>query len=640
MCGIMAWVGKNPKKFDKGKFDILGIFNDERGGHSCGVSVDGSIKIGIDGNKLYKKFISTNPYNTPLNVPTVIGHTRKATGGAHNKANAHPFGFGSVNAGKSFAFIGVHNGSLINERDLAKEFGIASNAKVGNVHRNKIDSEILLECIYKSKNFKVLNQYIGAAALVFQRLDEPNVVYCYHGESKMNYYDKKTVEERPLFYYQETRNSLYISSIENSLTTIGGEVDKDIFSFDTNTIYKITDGDVSKAIKTKIVRTDMYQKYTYIKNKTEEFVPDSCATEYQNRRNAMAENYKNRKRRANSIDGIQNSHQYNLHYESVYTSGTTGNIYFSCLRYLRNGHPVTGVCTFIKGYGFYKLGEDIKKANQYFFDLVGRKFLEKDFITTNTVVKKKDRNKVFVPFPSVDVDKYTVEAPLFYLYKGIRVLDELDYTAALMRDKEGTPFSVLDMSECSTHPILTFNIRDRQPSISQNIVFRGKKFSGIVTPIGSKRIYTIDEGNCIEFEDIGDAWNTYNKTKHLEVIEDSEEDIKRYNLDGELSDESIIESACVILDLDSIKQEIEFFETNISKSENTQLSIFNNDDKSKVLDKELTKMLLPILSTFPANIRTLETDFKDDLKAKSFIKIFKQFIDESSNISLLENVNK
>ena len=56
-CGIFAWSGKDPKKFNKDKFDKLGIFNIERGKDSCGISFDGEVYYGINTEKLYSNFI-------------------------------------------------------------------------------------------------------------------------------------------------------------------------------------------------------------------------------------------------------------------------------------------------------------------------------------------------------------------------------------------------------------------------------------------------------------------------------------------------------------------------------------------------------------------------------------------------------
>ena len=167
MCGIFAWSGKDPKKFNKDKFDKLGIFNIDRGKDSCGVSFDGEVYYGLNTEKLYSKFI-VNREIKPLKYPVVIGHTRQASvGNIVNERNAHPFGFGNNSEG-NYEFVGCHNGTLYNHKDLASTFKIdtAETIKVQSDHnpngfyesvRQKIDSEILLEIIYKTKNFKVLS---------------------------------------------------------------------------------------------------------------------------------------------------------------------------------------------------------------------------------------------------------------------------------------------------------------------------------------------------------------------------------------------------------------------------------------------------------------------------------------------------
>ena len=226
MCGIFGWVGKDPKDFNNEKFNILGIFNDERGGHSCGVYHDGEIYAGVYQQKLFRDFIVDNPNFNPGNQPIVIGHTRYATGGsAHTADNAHPFGFGSEQPehGSLYSFVGVHNGSIIpfSVTELAEKYNIEPNSskilETGNkMNRKKIDSEILLESIYKSKSFNPLNDYQGAAALIFSKTNEPNVCYFYHGKSYKNASDLNNkhstpVEERPLFYYQHDK-IIYFSS--------------------------------------------------------------------------------------------------------------------------------------------------------------------------------------------------------------------------------------------------------------------------------------------------------------------------------------------------------------------------------------------------------------------------------------------
>jgi len=234
-CGLFGAAADDVNKINIDKVKILGIFNDIRGGHSCGISVDGDIILGTYKNKLFKDFITEHTIVQPDTLPVILGHTRKATGGLHNEDNAHPFGFG-VN-GDFYDFIGTHNGSLNNEKELAEMYDILDNETTISKfnHKNiryKIDSEILLEIIYK-KGFSVLKDYNGAAALALYNTKKPNTIYLYHGASKKTLYNDEQVEERPLFYYQESENVVYYSSIKESLEAIN-DTNGEIKAFDHN----------------------------------------------------------------------------------------------------------------------------------------------------------------------------------------------------------------------------------------------------------------------------------------------------------------------------------------------------------------------------------------------------------------------
>ena len=114
MCGIFGHSGRSPKKVSIDKLNILGIWNEERGTDSCGLSMDGDILKGVKSLSQYRDFISHYNIESPQVVPVVIGHTRKSTVGAHTLSNAHPFGFGKLKIkdfkNPGYEFIGVHNG--------------------------------------------------------------------------------------------------------------------------------------------------------------------------------------------------------------------------------------------------------------------------------------------------------------------------------------------------------------------------------------------------------------------------------------------------------------------------------------------------------------------------------------------------
>ena len=533
MCGIFAWSGKDPKKFNKDKFDKLGIFNIDRGKDSCGVSFDGEVYYGLNTEKLYSKFI-VNREIKPLKYPVVIGHTRQASvGNIVNERNAHPFGFGNNSEG-NYEFVGCHNGTLYNHKDLASTFKIdtAETIKVQSDHnpngfyesfRQKIDSEILLEIIYKTKNFKVLSQYNGAAALVFTNTNEPNVIYVWKGASKWyDYTNYHIEEERPLFYYKETKNSLYISSIQESLETIGGIANVNLFTFSPNTIYKITDGDVEHAEKTKISRNDAFQKEviaTYGKKSAnyynnlingyidetlfdnEPYVEKNKHTKLIQLSTARTVNVNpnlNCKIKLNSTDNIV---PLNIYKECLSKNQNEykGRVYFNKFRHWQNGHTITGIYTWVNNYGFYKIGEDnFEEARKILNKSVGVPFIKNGFVyDTKELDLENNIVKSFIPFK----DYSRVEHNMYYFIQGVKVLTKMDYSTTYLRYrdshiKKGLNISYIELSEIGTHPIIDLSIDSRSDN-NQLIVLKGKSVEKLDNffILGTDREYCIEKGN-------------------------------------------------------------------------------------------------------------------------------------------------
>ena len=533
MCGIFAWSGKDPKKFNKDKFDKLGIFNIDRGKDSCGVSFDGEVYYGLNTEKLYSKFI-VNREIKPLKYPVVIGHTRQASvGNIVNERNAHPFGFGNNSEG-NYEFVGCHNGTLYNHKDLASTFKIdtAETIKVQSDHnpngfyesfRQKIDSEILLEIIYKTKNFKVLSQYNGAAALVFTNTNEPNVIYVWKGASKWYDYNSYVVEEeRPLFYYKETKNSLYISSIQESLETIGGVANVNLFTFSSNTIYKITDGDVEHAEKTKVSRNDAFQKEiittyskkssSYYNNLSNAYIDETLFDDepYVERnkhtklvqlpaaRTVNVNPNLNCKIKLNSTDNIV---PLNIYKECLSKNQNEykGRVYFNKFRHWQNGHTITGIYTWINNYGFYKIGEDnFEEARKILNKSVGVPFIKNGFVyDTKELDLENSIVKSFIPFK----DYSRVEHNMYYFIQGVKVLTKMDYstTYSRYRDshiKKGLNISYIELSEIGTHPIIDLSIDSRSDN-NQLIVLKGKSVEKLDNffILGTDREYCIEKGN-------------------------------------------------------------------------------------------------------------------------------------------------
>ena len=514
-CGIFGWAGKNVKNFNKDKVDKLGFFNVERGKSSCGISYDGDVFIGMNSRKLYYDFIVDE--NIILEkYPVFIGHTRQASVGTTVTIhNAHPFAFGLTDKG-DYEFIGCHNGTLYNKEELANTFTVdlLANYKEYNhvkkedeiKNREKIDSEILLECIYKSKNFKVLSDYLGGAALMFTNTNEPNVVYLFKGKSKMHSYSKDETEERPLYVYIENKNSMYVSSIENALRTIGGN-DDNIIDIECNVVYKIINGDFLNAEKINISRKNAQQTSRPLNNKScvhhhgypvdffdDDYYGDVFDNKTVNTNVKFTNNLLPPVKSNLNISNIQS--KLNIYNEKTIMSQKDyrSSIYFHKLRFCRNGHPITGIYTFILGFGYYHLSESIKRAEELFWNYLDKPFDK----STGQFVDIITNENCIIPFRSENV----LEPTLFYFVEGIHVRTALDYSVAYSKwtklDKNQW-LNYVDMSLISTHPVINISVKNKEDD-SQHVIFNSIIYSGTIVPLGSDKKYTFEKGNLIKEE--------------------------------------------------------------------------------------------------------------------------------------------
>jgi predicted glutamine amidotransferase len=559
-CGLFGWAGKDVKKFNKDKFDKLGILNVERGKNSCGVSFDGDIHIGLDSKKMYYDFIIDREIN-PKKYPVVIGHTRQSSVGVVNVHNAHPFGFGQN--GEDFEFIGAHNGTLKNHKELAKKYYVDDVFETfyKNAHdvevtttRDKIDSEILLEIIWRSKNFKVLSEYVGGAALVFTDTTNPNVLYLFKGSSKDYTSSSKETVERPLFVYVENKNSMYFSSIEDSLKTIGGK-DNSIIDIEPNVVYKITNGDFINSEIISVTRInatqnlpinygsgrygadygygynhefyEVYEEHKSIaKKEKEEETKTSLITlptlKEQGKETEKIEG-KSLLLNAYSEKPLKNVNEYK------------GVPYFNMFRWWSNGQLVTGIYTWINNYGYYYLGETNKVATERFFFYLDKVFDGKIFYDNDAFTKG------VVPFKSTNV----VNPTLFYFVEGIQLKTKLDYAAMynVHSTLKRNPKEYLDYikaSKVSTHPILNLNFKAK-PINQQSLLKDGEEYTGKIQILGSEKIYEISKGNLIEVKK-SEYFSNLNQegSFHVEFIDKDQSSIDFDDFDDiKLDDERI-----------------------------------------------------------------------------------------------------
>lgn len=249
MCGIAAFSGKRNLSKEQAliavnKMKILGLYNESRGSHGCGLYINGNIHKGIEDlsikkdTKLFHKFIADPEFIWPkldMKMSNVmILHTRQATLGAHTEANTHPFRIHSQDPINDI--VGVHNGTIDNIWDLCKK----NNFDYLDKHI-RVDSHALYYLI-DLVGLDILTQYRGYAALVWSKPSDPNSLFVYHGLSKKDRTDQRLYVERPMFYLK-TPEGIFFSSLENSLNAIRESDKQEVVELECNQVLQVTNGE-------------------------------------------------------------------------------------------------------------------------------------------------------------------------------------------------------------------------------------------------------------------------------------------------------------------------------------------------------------------------------------------------------------
>jgi len=416
-CGLFAFIStkeNGAQKFNWDKFNHLGLDNDERGGDSVGRIIGDDIVKFVNNKKAkttYQDYVINHKNPDPHHI--AIGHTRKASVGLANEANAQPIIIDLAN-GKKFTM--VHNGTLYNWEDLAKEYGFLSNGKT--------DSMVLAEIIAHT-GFDVLTKYEGAAAIIIKDDREPDTILVFRGASKN--YQNKVEEERPLYYYQESEDSMYISSKEDGLFFIGGYVDT-VEEFKANTLYTIKEGQIIDTKEYDRTKCSSVKTWPVVKRKSDDsfyntrrigygYGGDSYWSEY----DSLEDYYERR-----SVKNIDESNRMNIKTDLIPVFTNERKIINARLRYWfrKNAHSEPYLAN-----GIFKLDEEgfihsnnsATAGKEYYFycgvmikDLAAYSHVKvkfgksKDFKDTNSNIKELVKFSVY-PIASIFDEKISFQ---------------------------------------------------------------------------------------------------------------------------------------------------------------------------------------------------------------------------------------
>lgn len=498
-CGIFGQASNKPESLDVNAVHILGIYNIERGKMSCGLTWDGDIQYGLGVDKLYTDFIVDRQVK-PSKIPIMFGHTRQPSYGMGITIdNAHPFGFGESQDKKSFEMIFCHNGTLKNHKELANKYNIAltdttskisSSGVITSETREKIDSEILGEILYKTKTFHVLSEYIGAAALVWTWIDEPNKVYLWSGASKTTQFSTylPEIEERPLNVYSKNKNNMFFSSLSDSLVVLGADNKEDL-QIDYNTVYVVTNGDFKSAKKHKVSRLQSgqseavkaynYGGYASRHNYCDwEDVYDSRSFNSGTKDNLL--------KKKNII--VKSFSMINLHEDAPLNSiiDYIGKVYSKSLRYWKNGAVINGIYFYVRGHGFKFAGDNHVEADVYLSSLKNKIFNYEegnfdmlDVLKSGEIIFKENGGPV----------------QFHYFIEGVLLKSFSDYVRAYDLKKNAiSPQKYLNhtlMSHISKHPVISMEFQTG----TTVALLDGKPFSGNITELGFEKVYYFINGS-------------------------------------------------------------------------------------------------------------------------------------------------
>lgn len=298
MCGLYGYIGFKPTKIPLTTFLSLGVENDSRGGHGCGIFCDGQIEYGSSTDKYFEIFYDKSQLlKTIYKAEILIGHDRKASVGGISDDKLQPVCIYNSDDPEQIDFVLMHNGTILNHEELAQKY----LSLPADESKKFTDSQIMARII-ATHGFQVLGEYEGAGAFVmidYRTPDRKPSVFVFKGETKEYSYSQTTSEERPL-YYVRTTNGLWFSSMPNYLNIMCFNKPDVVYQFPTNKVVLINDGPVLKLVE-DIDRSNRTQKKAYVTtyqssqqtSQSHSYYPNNCGYYLADEYDAYYDDYDN-----------------------------------------------------------------------------------------------------------------------------------------------------------------------------------------------------------------------------------------------------------------------------------------------------------------------------------------------------------
>lgn len=267
MCGIFGFVMESGVNRSQEALDVIRLITTEvavnsqkRGDDATGIALfdkDGNYSV-VKGPYPAVEFVNTDSFIESLlsinnNTTILLGHTRaKTQGSEEDNNNNHPIITENV--------IGVHNGTIINDDELEKEYGLTRKGEVDSEVPFLLLSEMCNPRSSEKELKEVLNELEGSFALAWVDLRDTTQLHL-----------ARNTNPCELVYIPSLKMILFASErlfIINALTSIHKDMMKEI-RWITLPAYtgRIYDTDLNNLLEFKIdtirARTTYYYDYEY-----------------------------------------------------------------------------------------------------------------------------------------------------------------------------------------------------------------------------------------------------------------------------------------------------------------------------------------------------------------------------------------